>query len=60
MDMNKFKKRDLLQIYNLITTKGSKLNGSYEFLGIRASQDKETLKVFLNKISRLLAEKDSL
>ena len=85
MDINRFNKRDLLQIYNLITTKGIKLNGGYEFSGIREShdfdgytcwlsyndltitllfhgkydfdyQDKETVKVFFRKISRLLLD----
>lgn len=39
MDVNRLKKRDLLQIFNLITTKGRKFDGAYEFSGIRASHD---------------------
>ena len=89
MDVNQLKNRNLLQIFNLITTKGRKLDGAYEFLDIRASHDfdgytcwlaykdltitllfhglyhfdyqhEETLKVFLKKISGLLADKDNL
>ncbi|MFT5756845.1 MAG: hypothetical protein ACI9LM_001570 [Alteromonadaceae bacterium] len=36
---NTFKTRDFLQIFDLISTKGIKSEGSYEFLGIRAWHD---------------------
>jgi hypothetical protein len=39
MDINQLKKRNLLQVFDLITTKGSKHDGVYELLGIRASHD---------------------
>jgi len=39
MYLNRLKKQNLLQVFNLITTKGSKLDGAYEFSGIRASHD---------------------
>jgi len=39
MYLNRLKKQNMLQVYNLITTKGNKLNGVYEFCGIRASHD---------------------
>ncbi|MEH6451432.1 MAG: DUF3081 domain-containing protein [Psychromonas sp.] len=87
MDINKDKKRNLLQVFELITSKGTKVNGVYELVGIRAShdfdgytcwlaykdltvsllfhgkyhfdyKDEDTLKVFFNKISTMLADKD--
>lgn len=39
MYLDRMKKQNLLQIFNLVTTKGSKLDGVYELSGIRASQD---------------------
>jgi hypothetical protein len=39
MDINKVKKRNMLEVFNVITTKGTKTDGVYELLGIRASQD---------------------
>ena len=39
MDIDRQKKRNLLQVFDLITTKGCKINGTYEFLGVRASHD---------------------
>lgn len=39
MDINQNKKRNLLQAFDLITSKGIKVNGVYELLGIRASHD---------------------
>tara|TARA_R110001583_G_scaffold67490_8_gene192969 strand:- start:14000 stop:14260 length:261 start_codon:yes stop_codon:yes gene_type:complete len=39
MDINKVKKRNMLEVFNVITTKGAKKDGAYELLGIRASQD---------------------
>ena len=39
MDMNQLKKRNLLQVFDLITTKGNKCDGVYEFAGIRAAND---------------------
>lgn len=85
MYLNRLKKQNMLQVFNLITTKGNQHNGVYELSGIRASQDfdgytcwlsykdltitllfhgshdfdyqdKETLALFFNKISRLLSD----
>lgn len=39
MDINKQKQRDMLKAFNVITEKGIKKDGGYEFLGIRAWQD---------------------
>jgi hypothetical protein len=39
MDVNKLKKRDLLQAFDLVTTKGIKTDGVYELSGVKASQD---------------------
>jgi hypothetical protein len=36
---NTFSNRDFLQIFDLISTKGVKSEGSYEFLGIKALHD---------------------
>lgn len=39
MYLDRVKKQNLLQIFNLVTTKGTKTDGIYELSGIRASQD---------------------
>jgi hypothetical protein len=39
MDINKFKKRHLLQIFDLITTKGIKTDSTYTYSDISASHD---------------------
>lgn len=39
MDINKMKKRHLLQVFELITSKGVKSEGSYQYEGITASHD---------------------
>jgi hypothetical protein len=39
MDVNQQKKRNLLRVFNLITTKGRRFDGAYEFSDIRASHD---------------------
>ena len=39
MDVNKLKKRDLLQAFDLVTPKGIKTDGVYELSGVKASQD---------------------
>jgi hypothetical protein len=39
MEINKAKKRDMLEVFNIITSKGTKIGGAYEYLDIRASQD---------------------
>ncbi|MBB1271899.1 DUF3081 family protein [Psychromonas sp. SR45-3] len=39
MDVDKLKKRDLLQAFDLVTTKGKKTDGVYELSGVKASQD---------------------
>ncbi|AAZ24041.1 DUF3081 family protein [Colwellia psychrerythraea] len=39
MTNNILKYKDFLYIFNLIQTKGTKLGGEYEFLGIRAQHD---------------------
>tara|TARA_R110001583_G_scaffold33530_4_gene113242 strand:+ start:1926 stop:2204 length:279 start_codon:yes stop_codon:yes gene_type:complete len=39
VDVNKLKKRNLLQVFDLITTKGKKSDGIYELSGVKASQD---------------------
>ncbi|MGB5445974.1 MAG: DUF3081 family protein [Psychromonas sp.] len=39
MDITKEKKRNLLQAFDLITSKGEKVDGAYEFAGIRAAHD---------------------
>ncbi|RBW41619.1 DUF3081 domain-containing protein [Psychromonas sp. B3M02] len=39
MDINKMKKRHLLQVFELITRKGVKTEGVYEYHDIKASQD---------------------
>jgi len=39
MSISKIKKLNLLQAFDLVTTNGSKSNGSYELSGIRASHD---------------------
>jgi len=39
MYLDRMKKQNLLQIFNLVTTKGNKLDSVYELSGIRASQD---------------------
>jgi hypothetical protein len=86
MDINKEKQRNMLEVFNVVTSKGKKVDGAYEYLGIRASQDfdgytcwlsykdltvsllfhgkydfdykdKDTLKSFFNKISKLISDK---
>ena len=39
MYLDRIKKQNLLQIFNLITTKGNKKDGVYALSGITASQD---------------------
>ena len=39
MDINKQKQRSMLEAFNVITAKGVKKDGVYEFLGVRAWQD---------------------
>ena len=39
MDIDQLKKRNMLQVFDLITTKGRKVDGVYELAGIRASYD---------------------
>lgn len=39
MYLDRVKKQNLLQIFNLVTTKGTKTDGVYELSGISASQD---------------------
>ena len=39
MDVDKLKKRDLLQAFDLVTTKGKKTDEVYELSGVKASQD---------------------
>ncbi|MDX2319559.1 MAG: DUF3081 family protein [Moritella sp.] len=39
MDINRLQKQNLLQIFDLIITNGSKADGIYQFSGIRASYD---------------------
>jgi len=39
MDVNKLEKRNLLKAFNLITSKGNKSDGAYEFSDIKASHD---------------------
>jgi len=39
MYLDRIKKQNLLQVFNLVTTKGSNTDGVYELSGIRASQD---------------------
>ena len=39
MSINKIKKLNLLQVFDLVTTHGKKSEGSYELSGIRASHD---------------------
>jgi hypothetical protein len=39
MDINQLKKTRLLEVFNLITTHGNKIDGSYELSNIRASHD---------------------
>lgn len=39
MDVNRLEKRNLLRVFDLITTKGRKFDGAYEFSDIRASHD---------------------
>jgi len=39
MDVNQLKKRDILQAFDLVTTKGIKTDGVYELSGVKASQD---------------------
>jgi hypothetical protein len=39
MYLDRIKKQNLLQIFNLITTKGNKKDGVYTLSGITASQD---------------------
>jgi hypothetical protein len=39
MKINRLKKMNLLQVFNLVTTQGTHANGYYEFSGIRASLD---------------------
>lgn len=39
MDIDKLKKRNLLEVFNLITTKGSKVGSDYTYSGIKAGQD---------------------
>jgi len=39
MDINQLKKTSLLEVFNMITTKGEKTDGVYELDNIRASYD---------------------
>jgi len=39
MYLNRLKKQNLLQVFNLITTQGQKIEGGYEFSGIHAAHD---------------------
>lgn len=39
MEISQLKKRNLLEVFNLITTEGSRCDGVYEFEGIRAAND---------------------
>lgn len=39
MDVNKLEKRNLLKVFNLVTNKGNKVDGAYEFSDIKASHD---------------------
>jgi len=39
MDINQLRKTSLLEVFNLITTKGKKVDGVYELEHIRASYD---------------------
>ncbi|PKH01363.1 DUF3081 domain-containing protein [Psychromonas sp. MB-3u-54] len=89
MYLDKIKKQNMLKMFNLVTTKGSRTDGVYELSGIRASQDfdgytcwlaykdltvtimfhgkhdfdykeKDTLDIFFNRISDLLADQDKV
>ncbi|WP_372882209.1 DUF3081 domain-containing protein [Psychromonas sp.] len=39
MDITKVNKRNMLEAFDLITTRGEKVDGVYEFDGIRAAHD---------------------
>ncbi|MFT7098079.1 MAG: hypothetical protein ACJARM_002866, partial [Glaciecola sp.] len=39
MSLDRIKKQNLLKVFNLVTTKGTKTDSVYELSGIRASQD---------------------
>lgn len=38
---------DLLQVFNLVTSQGSKINGNYEYQGIKAWHDFDGYSCFL-------------
>lgn len=47
MNKNALALKDLLQIFNLVTTDGEKVNESYEFQGVKAWHDFDGYTCFL-------------